>query len=483
VTAGLLLAAGVSVLSKDPAISAMLLFAGMASSLMVIEMRAGQVTLFPALCGLAFYYGGTVPGVVTSAALISTGLYFHWRNRQTRLLFFSYIPVALLFTAALKHTDTGTGVLVPAGILLQLAFHAAIHKNSVNLAGMITATWIINGILAHLLLFFIKQDGTAGCAVILTIVLVSLVYDYQFRNRLYLFTDRIKTLSLQNRLVSFLYTPDDSFMLFLMNGTQVWTMQGKPACVPIPEIPSKIFSIEKHGKWMAVSTESSVFIAEGTAALELESLGKAELEETLALLENVWKASFSKRRLENAFLGAAMMFVQLADRKDSDTHSHSVRVSRLSVKLAQILGLSHSSVLQLQLGALLHDIGKLAVPGRLIMKKGLLTKSERNTIETHPESGAKLLGAMQKYDEASAIVLQHHEHIDGSGYPRGISGSSISLFARIVAVADVFDAVTSPRAYHSGKTDQDALAEIEKYRGKHFDANVVDALKEMLNES
>jgi len=474
------LAAGMLAVSKDPAISAMILFAGMASSLMVVEMRAGLVTLFPALCWLAFYFGGTVAGVVTSVASISTGLYFHWSNRQIRHLFLSYIPVALLFTAA---ADIGTGVLVPAGIVLQLAFHAAIRKCSVNLAGMIAATWIINGIFAHLLLFFMVEDGIAGCAVILTIVLVSLAHDYQFRNRLHIFTDRIKTLSLQNRLVSFLYNPDDSFMLFLMDGTQVWTMQGKPASVPIPETPSKTFSIEKHGDWIAVSTNSSVFIAEGAAAHELESLGNAELKETLALLENVWKASFSKRRLENAFLGAAMMFVQLADRRDSDTHSHSVRVSRLSVKLAQILGLSHSSILQLQLGALLHDIGKLAVPGRLIMKKGLLTKSERNVIETHPESGAKLLGAMQKYDEASSIVLQHHEHIDGSGYPQGISGSSISLFARIVSVADVFDAITSPRAYHSGKSDTDALAEIKKYRGRYFDANVVDALEAMLRET
>ncbi len=482
----MLVSAGVAVLSNNPAISAMILFAGMVSSFMVIEMRAGQVTLFPALCWLAFHYGGTIPGAITSAASISTGLYFHWKNRQTRQLFFSYIPVAFLFAIfAMKQATAGTDalVLVPAGIVLQLAFHAVIRTNSVNLAGMITATWIVNGIMAHLLVSFVTEDGAAGGAVILTIILVSLAYDYQFRNKLYLFTDRIKTLSLQNRLVSFLYNPDENFMLFLMDGTLVWTMQGKPASVPIPEIPSKIFCIEKHGKWIAVSTSSSVFIAKGTAAEELESLGETELKETLALLESVWKASFSKRRLENAFLGAAMMFVQLADKKDSDTHSHSVRVSRLSVKLAEILGLPQSSILQLQLGALLHDIGKLAVPGRLIMKKGLLTRSERNVIETHPESGAKLLGAMQKYDEASAIVLQHHEHLDGSGYPQGISGSSISLFARIVAVADVFDAVTSPRAYHSGKSDKGALAEIKKYRGTYFDANVVDALEVMLSEN
>jgi putative nucleotidyltransferase with HDIG domain len=474
--------AGAAVLSPDRAVSAMLCVTAMASSFLIIEMKAGQVTLFPALCLLAFHFGGTLSGVVVSIASVSTGLYFHWKTSVTRNLFFSYIPVVALF-AGTASAISGAGILllIPAGTLIQAAYHRAIRAFSVSLLGMLSATWIINGIFAYIIRFFIMDNGTAGGAVILSVALVSLIYSFRSGNRLHVYTSRIKTLSLQNRLVSSLYSADNSFMLFLVdNNRHVWTMHGKPAAIRVPAIPTETYTIEEQEKWHVVSTDSSAFIAGNDAAEELKSLEYADLKETLALLENVWRASFSRRRLENAFLGAALMFVQLADKMDSDTHFHSLRVSRLSVKMARTLGLPENAVLQLQVGALLHDIGKLAVPGNLIMKKGLLTKRERSLVETHPEAGARLLDAMQRYDEASSIVLQHHEHIDGSGYPKGITGASISLFARIVAVADVFDAVTSPRAYHAGKPDIGAIQEIKKYRGTYFDANVVDALEEML---
>ncbi len=179
-------------------------------------------------------------------------------------------------------------------------------------------------------------------------------------------------------------------------------------------------------------------------------------------------------------MGAAGMLVRIADRKDSDTHSHSIRVSQTAVKLGRILGLSEEELFQLKVGALLHDIGKLTIPGSLIMKKGLLTEAERREIETHPIAGARLLEPMERYDLASSVVLQHHERVDGTGYPNGLSRGQISLQARIVAVADTFDAITSPRAYHLGKPSHIALREIRKYSGTHFDTAVVRALEEML---
>jgi putative nucleotidyltransferase with HDIG domain len=145
------------------------------------------------------------------------------------------------------------------------------------------------------------------------------------------------------------------------------------------------------------------------------------------------------------------------------------------------MGLSREELLMLRTAALLHDIGKLAIPGSLVVKKGLLTETERRIIETHPMEGARLLAPMERYGSVISVVLQHHERIDGSGYPLGLRGSEISLHSRIVAVADTFDAITSPRAYHLGKPSHIALREITKHRGTHFDAAVADALEEMLS--
>ena len=450
---------------------------------MVIEMKTGPVTLFPMLCWLAFSFGGVIPGIATSLAAVSLGLTLNWEKKNTRFLFISYIPVAVLAaltTPGLRNASPQSLLIIPAGILLQSVCFACIRKLSLQSIALISATWLINGIFAYTIRFFFMEDGFAGGLIVFSVILISLSYDFRSRNRLYQYNDRIKTLSLQNRLISFLYTEDDCFPLYLMDGSHVWTMQGKPAEITLPNAPAATYEIEEQDQWLVVSTEDSVFIAGGEAAKEIRLLEKTDLRETLALLENVWKAAFSKRRLENAFLGAALMFVQMADKKDSDTHHHSLRVSEMAVKLARIIGLPENEILTLKIGALLHDIGKLAVPGELIMKKGLLTRSERNVIQTHPDAGAKLLGAMQRYSEAAPIILQHHEHIDGSGYPEGLSGSAISLYARIVAVADVFDAITSPRAYHPGRSDQAALREIKNYRGTYFDAVVVDALEDLL---
>ncbi len=480
----MLLVVAAAVMSPDKPVSALICFSAVLSSFLVIEMKAGPVAIFPVICWISFIFGGTISGIITSVASISLGLWFNWETDGIRFLFFSYIPVAVLFAITIpSSTEAGWNclLLIPAGILVQSLLLAAIQRISFQSLAMMIAAWVINGIFAYIIWFFFLESGLIGGAVVLALILITMFYEFRSKSRLNRYTDRIKTLSLQNKLVSSLYSEDNSFQLFLMDGLHVWTMQGKPAAITIPEAPSQIYRMEKKGEWHVVSTEKSAFIARGEAATELRSINMADLKETLDLLENVWRSSFSKRRLENAFLGAASMFVRLADRKDSDTHHHSIRVSRMAARLAGVLGLSRSEILQLRIGALLHDIGKLAVPGNLVMKKGLLTQSERTVIETHPEAGIKLLGAIERYGNASSIVLQHHEHIDGSGYPKGIANSSISLFARIVAVADVFDAITSPRAYHLGRSDQNALAEIMKHRGTYFDANVVDALRELLH--
>lgn len=450
----------------------------------MLEMKSrGQLTPFPALCWLAFTFGGLIPGILTSAAAIASGLCFNRKSASARGLFLSYIPITIL-VALFSHTSSGSDsnsiLLVPAGMLVQTLFLLIIRSDSRSSFLIGSTTWLTNGLFAYTIRFFILDEGFFGGALALGVMLISLAYARHSGISLQRHVGQIRTLSLQNRLVSFLYSDNDTFPLFFCDGLRVWTMQGRPADMKVPEISEKQYFLEARGDWHVVSTQKSVFIAGGEAAEELSSLETADLKETLQLLETVWKASFSKRRLENAFLGAAGMFVRLADRKDSDTHYHSVRVSQTAVKLGKILGLPENELFQLKVGALLHDIGKLAVPGRLIMKKGLLTEAERIIVETHPRAGAKLLMPMQRYREASLIVLQHHERIDGSGYPDGLIGPAISLHARIVSVADAFDAISSPRTYHLGKPSHIALREIRKYSGSYFDNRVVDALEEML---
>jgi HD-GYP domain-containing protein (c-di-GMP phosphodiesterase class II) len=130
-------------------------------------------------------------------------------------------------------------------------------------------------------------------------------------------------------------------------------------------------------------------------------------------------------------------------------------------------------------GAYLHDVGKIAIPDEILNKPGRLTPEERETIETHAEIGAQLVQEDIELKPCVAIARHHHERFDGTGYPRGIAGRSIPLLARVTAVADVWDALTSDRAYRAGWDPSDALAHIVAGRGSHFDPAVVDALIEL----
>ncbi len=465
--------------SPNSVISGLVCFSAITSSYFAFDLKSEQLTLFPVFLWLAFLFGGFLSGIIVYLSLIIAALWFNLKPAKIFTFFLKYIPLVILFFFTLS---TGTGLkafyllLIPSGIIIQV-LTGTISLKSLKI---VSITWLLYGIFSWIIHFFLTGSGIVGGVMIITAIFTSLVMNYKTKLQLNSISQRIELLSLQNKFVSYLYDKNADFQLYLMNGSEVWTMQGKPASINISQPKSRNYEIVRQGKWLLVSTKKSTFIAEGKAASELETLSKTDLMETLDLLENIWTASFRKKRLENAFMGAALMFVQLADKRDSDTHNHSVRVSTMAVRLAKILKLPESEILQLRVGALLHDIGKLAIPAHLIMKKGLLTQKERTLIETHPEAGGKLLGEIQRYDETITIVNQHHEHIDGTGYPLGLKGSSISLLARIVAVADVFDAITSPRSYHLGISEKSAFQEINKYRGIHFDANVVDALKDLI---
>jgi HD-GYP domain-containing protein (c-di-GMP phosphodiesterase class II) len=176
---------------------------------------------------------------------------------------------------------------------------------------------------------------------------------------------------------------------------------------------------------------------------------------------------------------ALKTLVRAVEVKDSYTHGHSERTAVVAVQLGLRLGLDESALRALARGAYLHDVGKIAVPDQILNKPGALTPEERTVIETHPVVGYELVAPQAELNEALPVVLHHHERWDGGGYPHGLRGTAIPLVARVAAVADVWDALTSDRAYRPGIAPQDALAHIVAGKGSHFDKRVVEALEQL----
>jgi HD-GYP domain-containing protein (c-di-GMP phosphodiesterase class II) len=161
--------------------------------------------------------------------------------------------------------------------------------------------------------------------------------------------------------------------------------------------------------------------------------------------------------------------------KDRETQGHNVRVADYAVGIGRELGLPAAQLRTLARGALLHDVGKLGVPDAILHKAGALSAEEWAVIRRHPEIGADILRRAGGFSSELEAVLHHHERVDGSGYPHGLRGEGIPLTARIVAVADTFDVLTSDRAYRRGRSRDEALAVIREECGAHLDERVVNA--------
>jgi HD-GYP domain-containing protein (c-di-GMP phosphodiesterase class II) len=169
------------------------------------------------------------------------------------------------------------------------------------------------------------------------------------------------------------------------------------------------------------------------------------------------------------------------EEKDIYTHNHGVRVRDYSLKIAKILGFSSERLENIVFASLCHDVGKVFVPDEILNKPGKLTEEEFDLIKKHPVDGAKMARGtfMENLDE---IIAQHHERIDGSGYPYGLKGYEILLEAKIIAIADSFDAMTSDRSYRKAMDMEVAFKELKSLSGIHYDETVVEAFEEVLKE-
>ena len=242
-------------------------------------------------------------------------------------------------------------------------------------------------------------------------------------------------------------------------------------------------------------------IAETSVAVECLHLGAADfltkpiemsemharvaraLEKRALVMQNrYYQATLERRvgeqaeRIRELFLEGVQMLARALEAKDPCLRGHSIRVSHYSVETARRLGLGEPVIEQIRIGGELHDIGKIGTREAVLQKPGSLTEDERHQICEHPALGERMLAPLARESPGVLrIVRSHHERLDGSGFPDGLQGEAIPLEARIVAVADAFDAMTSERPYRSPRPPADALGELHQVSGSQLDPDAVAA--------
>ncbi|HVF26671.1 MAG TPA: HD domain-containing phosphohydrolase [Pyrinomonadaceae bacterium] len=202
---------------------------------------------------------------------------------------------------------------------------------------------------------------------------------------------------------------------------------------------------------------------------EMVAQRTAELDSTLRSLEDAYRTTLKA-------LTAAL------ETRDLETHGHSERVVNFSLRLGRELGLNKEQLRSLEFGSLLHDIGKIGVPDAILRKPAKLNAEEWERMRQHPVHGQQILRGIKFLEGAARVVGQHHEQWDGSGYPLGLRGTGIDLNARIFAVADAFDAMVSDRVYRSGRSYEEAAAELDEFANKQFDPEIVAAFHRVPRE-
>ena len=186
-------------------------------------------------------------------------------------------------------------------------------------------------------------------------------------------------------------------------------------------------------------------------------------------------------KLEKAYLDSIETLRYTVEAKDPYTRGHSDRVAEYSVLIGEKLGLSEQDLRTLRIGGLFHDIGKIGIPDSILLKESKLSDDEYSQIKNHPTIGAHILQNATIFQDILPIVKHHHERYDGNGYPSKLKGEEIPYFARIAAVADTFDAMTSKRTYRNAIPLEEVKEEIKRCEGTQFDPSIAETFLEILN--
>lgn len=231
-------------------------------------------------------------------------------------------------------------------------------------------------------------------------------------------------------------------------------------------------------------------IASGDFSQRIEIRSKTELgdlgssfnlmtDQIQHFIQDLQRSASENREL---FLGTVKALAAAIDGKDPYTRGHSERVSRVSMAIAQRLGLSDEECEKIRVSALLHDVGKIGIDDKVLKKPAALTDEEYEVMKQHPQKGYKILSQIPGMKEFLPGMYMHHEMVDGKGYPQGLKGDEIPLMGLIVSVADTFDAMTTDRPYQRAMKFEDAVERIQSFVGTRYDARVVAAFAEACNE-
>lgn len=184
--------------------------------------------------------------------------------------------------------------------------------------------------------------------------------------------------------------------------------------------------------------------------------------------------------LEQAYWDMVNTLIGVIEARDYFTGGHSVKVCEYSVKLSRKLGLDDSQISKIMKASILHDIGKMGIPDNILLKPDSLSCDEYGTIMTHPEIGCKILGKVRGLEDILPMILYHHERMDGKGYPYGLDQERIPLGARIIAIADAYDAMTSNRPYRKALVKKEAKKRLLEGAGTQFDAELVGSFMDII---
>jgi putative nucleotidyltransferase with HDIG domain len=215
------------------------------------------------------------------------------------------------------------------------------------------------------------------------------------------------------------------------------------------------------------------------AAAERKAAESARQLERYAMdLRETFKSERDRaQQLTRSYMATVRALSNAVEARDAYTGKHAERVTRFAIEIARELGLPAPDSPEVEFGFLLHDVGKLAIPDSILFKPGPLTTEERALMSRHTIVGAEIMRDIEFLAEASQVVRSHHERWDGDGYPDRLAGEQIPLNARVFAVADVFDALTTNRPYRVALSFEQARAMIDAESGRHFDPQVVDAFR------
>lgn len=235
-------------------------------------------------------------------------------------------------------------------------------------------------------------------------------------------------------------------------------------------------SRRKTGEYIWVETTVKIIRDQANQAVEIQASSRdiTERKESEVALQHAHKD------LQEAYDRTIEGWVRALDLRDQETEGHTQRVTEMTMKLARELGCTDEELVHIRRGALLHDIGKMGIPDQILQKPGPLTEAERAIMRRHPQYAYQMLSPIHYLDRAITIPYYHHERWDGSGYPHGLKGEDIPLFARLFAVVDVWDALSTDRTYRKRIAMNEVIEYLEKEAGRLFDPYIVKEFLQLL---